>query len=231
MMTTHFADEAPLVDAAKTGDREAFAVLASHYYRSIYHLALRITRNHEDAEDSCQEALMKAYCNMRVFQGKSRFYTWLVRIVMNEALMKLRKRRSARQVPLEEILQLDANTVVLGDLEDQHNDPEQRYAEVEFREALASAMDSLGPRLSAAFRLRSIEERSVQETAKMLGVSMSATKSRLMRARCRLRRRLRRIHPLDGDGSPQNQSAVPMVRRREKTPSATRFVARTERVA
>ncbi|MGH9470862.1 MAG: RNA polymerase sigma factor, partial [Terriglobia bacterium] len=74
-MTTHLADELPLVDAAKAGDAEAFSILANQYYRGIYHLALRITGNHEDAEDTSQEALLKAYRNMGVFQGKSRFYT------------------------------------------------------------------------------------------------------------------------------------------------------------
>lgn len=189
-MTTHLADELPLVDAAKAGDAEAFSILVNQYYRGIYHLALRITGNHEDAEDTSQEALMKAYRNMSVFQGKSRFYTWLVRITMNEALMKLRKRRSARQVSLEEILQADPNAPVLREADDWQHDPEKRYAEVEFQEALDLALESLGPRLSAAFQLRSEEELSVKEIANLLGVSISAVKSRLLRARCRLRRRL-----------------------------------------
>lgn len=194
-MTTHLADELLLVDAAKMGDAEAFSILANQYYRSIYRLALRITGNHEDAEDTSQEALLKAYRNMKVFEGKSRFYTWLVRIVMNEALMKLRKRRSAKIVSLDEVLQLDADTVVFREIEDWKHDPEKQYAEVEFQERLALALDSLGPKLSSAFQLRNVEDLSVKETAETLGLSMSAVKSRLMRARCRLRRRLRRIHP------------------------------------
>lgn len=190
-MTTHLTDELLLVDAAKMGDSEAFSALANQYYRSIYRLALRITGNREDAEDSSQDALLKAYRNMRVFQGKSRFYTWLVRIVMNEALMKLRKRRTAKVVSLDEVFLQDSDTVVYREIEDYKHDPERRYAEVELEETVASAMENLGPKLSSAFQLRDIEELSVQETADTLGLSRSAVKSRLMRARCRLRRSLR----------------------------------------
>ncbi|MGH9433032.1 MAG: RNA polymerase sigma factor [Terriglobia bacterium] len=194
-MTAHLANEPRLVDAAKMGDDEAFSILANQYYKNIYRLALRITGNHEDAEDTSQEALMKAYCNLRVFQGKSRFYTWLVRIVMNEALMKLRKRRSNRQVSLDEVVYLDADTTVPREIVDSQQDPEKRYAEVEFEETLAAALENLGPRLTAAFQLRNVEELSVKETADALGISMSAVKSRLLRARCRLRLRLKRVHP------------------------------------
>src|ERR1051326_6119092 len=97
-MAKHLADESNLVLAAKSGSREAFAILTSQYYQNIYRLALRITRNREDAEDAIQESLLKAYCKLGQFQGSSRFYTWLARIAMNEALMRLRKKRSDRQV-------------------------------------------------------------------------------------------------------------------------------------
>src|ERR1700681_2666963 len=107
MMATHLSGETELVAAARSGDAEAFGLLIGHYYRNVFHLALRITRNHEDAEDVLQEASLKAYRNLKQFQGNSRFYTWLVRITMNEALMKLRKRRSDRQVPLDEVASHD----------------------------------------------------------------------------------------------------------------------------
>jgi RNA polymerase sigma-70 factor (ECF subfamily) len=193
-MTTHLANEMTLVDAAKRGDDRAFAVLANQYYRNIYRLALRITGNREDAEDSSQEAMLKAYRKMRVFQGKSRFYTWLVRIVMNEALMKLRRRHSGKMVSLDEVLFLDPDVCLPREIDDGRQDPEEYYANLELRETLLSALEALGPKLSSAFKLRSLDDLTVQETADALGLSKAAAKSRLTRARRRLRRRLRNIH-------------------------------------
>src|SRR5215831_11429203 len=103
-MAMHLANEPALLSAARHGNNEAFSVLVQQYHSNIYRLAFKITQNHEDAEDSLQEALLKAYCNLKSFQGGSRFYTWLVRITMNEALMKLRKRHSDRQLSLEDVI-------------------------------------------------------------------------------------------------------------------------------
>src|SRR5580704_4804622 len=94
-------DESLLVDKAKAGDQQAFTDLVSRYQRKIYRLAKNITRNDEDAEDVLQEAFLKAYEHLDGFEGNSRFYTWIVRIAVNEALMKLRKRKGDRTVPLD----------------------------------------------------------------------------------------------------------------------------------
>jgi RNA polymerase sigma-70 factor (ECF subfamily) len=196
-MAMHLADEAELVLAARSGDGEAFGTLLDHYYPNMLRLVGRITRNSEDAEDVLQEALFKAYCNLNQFQGNSRFYTWLVRISINEALMKLRKRRAQPQVSLEEVVQSDRGAV---QLEDRSSDPEKFYAERELRETLEHALESLSPRLCAAFVLRNVEGRSMRETAAMLGLSASAVKSRVVRARSRLRRRLRKILPHGASG-------------------------------
>ena len=189
-MAIHLADEAALVSAAQKGDGEAFSVLVNQYDRNVYRLALRITGNREDAEDSLQDALLKAYCNLKRFQGQSRFYTWLVRITMNEALMRLRRRRSDRQLPLE-TLHVSEDGVAPRQLEDQSPDPEKLYAEVELHEALDRALESISPRLSYAFLLQSVGDYTVKETAETLGLSVAAVKSRLARARFRLRQRLR----------------------------------------
>jgi RNA polymerase sigma-70 factor, ECF subfamily len=190
-MATHLPNEANLVVAAKSGSGEAFAILINQYYRNIYRLTLRITGNHEDAEDALQETLLKAYRKLEQFQGSSRFYTWLVRIAMNEALMRLRKRRSDRQLSLDELVQLDGDSAP-REIEDWSEDPERSYAESELRETLERALEALGPRLCTAFLLRNVEDLSLKDTARILGLSMSAAKSRLVRARSRLRRRLRR---------------------------------------
>jgi RNA polymerase sigma-70 factor (ECF subfamily) len=190
-MAMHLPDEPKLVTAAKLGSNEAFSILVNQYHHNIYHLALRITGNREDAEDAIQETLLKAYCKLDQFHGTSRFYTWLVRIAVNEALMRLRKRRSSRQVSLDELVHLDGDSVP-REIEDWSEDPERYYAEAELRQILDRALQQLGPRLCAAFLLRNANDHSLKETAKMLGLSVSAAKSRLVRARSRLRRRLKR---------------------------------------
>jgi len=190
-MTTHLADEATLVAAARMGSHEAFSVLINQYQRNIYRLAFRITGNHEDAEDTLQEALLKAYCNLKQFQGNSRFYTWLVRIAVNEALMKVRKRKTDRfrQVSLDELTQFHG-VQLPREIEDTSDNPEKHCAEMELQELLAR---TLSPRLGQAFLLRNAENFSVKETAKILGLSVSAVKSRLTRARSRLRQRVKTV--------------------------------------
>jgi RNA polymerase sigma-70 factor, ECF subfamily len=202
-MAVHLVDEPGLVLAAKTGDDEAFRILCNHYYPNIFRLVVRMTRNNEDAEDVLQEALLKAYCNLQQFRGNSQFYTWLVRITMNEALMKLRKKRYT-QIPLEEVVETGRGAV-RRELEDRSNDPERYYAEQELRETLAQAFESLSPRLCAAFVLRNVEEMSMRETAAVLGLSASAVKSRVVRARSRLRKRLRKIFVARAPGRPALQ--------------------------
>jgi len=109
-------DEAQLVSAAKSGDIPAFEELVNRYERKIFRLGMNITQNREDAEDVMQEAFLKSYTHLDRFQGDSRFYTWLVRIAVNEALMKLRKRRP-NQVSLDEPL-TDGEDSVFREIED-----------------------------------------------------------------------------------------------------------------
>jgi RNA polymerase sigma-70 factor (ECF subfamily) len=190
-MATHLADEATLVTAARMGSHEAFSILINQYQRNIYGLAFRFTGNREDAEDTLQEALLKAYCNLKQFQGNSRFYTWLVRIAVNEALMKIRKRRTDRfrQVSLDELTQFHG-VQLPREIEDTSDNPEKHCAKLEFQELLAR---TLSPRLGQALLLRNAENFSVKETAKILGLSVSAVKSRLARARSRLRQKVKTV--------------------------------------
>lgn len=202
-MAIHLINEPELVLAAKSGDDEAFRILCNHYYPNIFRLVVRMTRNSEDAEDVLQEALLKAYCHLREFRGNSQFYTWLVRITMNEALMNLRKRRYTA-VPLQEVVETEKGAV-RRELEDRTNDPERYYAEQELRETLAQALKGLSPRLCAAFVLRNVEEMSMRETAAVLGLSASAVKSRVVRARSRLRKRLRKMFLARAASRPESQ--------------------------
>jgi RNA polymerase sigma-70 factor, ECF subfamily len=183
-------DEPLLVAAAKAGDDAAFEELVNRYERKIFRLTMNITGNCEDAQDAAQDAFLKAYTHLDGFHGDSRFYTWLVRIAANEALMRLRKRRPG-QFSLDE--PVDGETDLLPrELEDWRPSPEQDYAQVEMQAILASVIEKLDPNLRIVFVLRDREELSTQETADALGISVSAVKARLLRGRLQLREKLNR---------------------------------------
>lgn len=181
-------DEHLLVAAAKRGDTQAFEELVNRYEAKIFRLTMNITRNHEDAEDAMQDAFLKSYAHLKDFQEDSRFYTWLVRIAANEALMRLRKRRG-NQFSLDETVEGEED-LVPRELEDWGPSPEQRFAQTEMHEILSDAIDKLEPDFRVVFVLRDVEELSTQETADALGISVPAVKSRLLRARLKLRQKL-----------------------------------------
>src|SRR5579864_2571377 len=189
-------DEHLLVAAAKSGDAAAFEELVNRYERKIFRLTMNITRNREDAEDSMQDAFMKAYSHLGGFQEDSRFYTWLVRIAANEALMRLRKRRP-NQFSLDEPIEGDED-LMPRELQDWGPGPEQRFAQTEMREILSSVIEELEPEYRAVFVLRDIEELSTEDAAVALGISVPAVKSRLLRARLKLREKLNRYFQQGG---------------------------------
>lgn len=182
-------DESSLLARARAGDGDAFSDLVKRYERRIYRLAKNITRHDEDAEDVLQEAFLKAYEHLNRFQGNSAFYTWLVRIAVNEALMKLRKRKSDRTVPLDEPIDLGED-IMQREIAVWEDNPEQRYSQEEMQKILDDAVDGLKPDFRTVFVLRDIEELSTEETAETLGISVPAVKSRLLRARLALREKL-----------------------------------------
>src|SRR5580700_6715885 len=183
-------DEHLLVAAAKRGDVHAFEELVSRYEAKIFRLTMNITRNREDAEDAMQDAFLKSYSHLKNFHEDSRFYTWLVRIAANEALMRLRKRRP-NQFSLDEPIEGDDN-LIPQEIEDWGPSPEQRFAQTEMHEILSNVIDTLEPDFRVVFVLRDIEELSTEETANTLGISVPAVKSRLLRARLKLRQKLNR---------------------------------------
>jgi RNA polymerase sigma-70 factor (ECF subfamily) len=191
-------DEAGLVAKAKAGDSGAFSALVEHYERRVFRMAKQITQNEEDAEDVLQETFLKAYSHLEDFQGNSKFYTWLVRIAVNEALMKLRKRRSDKTVPLDDPIDTGED-VVVREIAVWEDDPEQRYSREELGAILDDAIQSLKPAYRTVFVLRDIEELSIEETAEALGLSISAVKSRLLRARLQLREKLTRLFKRKGN--------------------------------
>lgn len=191
-------EELDLVTRARNGDTEAFNDLVRRYERKIYRLAKNITQNDEDAEDILQDTFLKAYEHLGDFQGNSKFYTWLVRIGVNEALMKLRKRKSDRTVPLDEPVDTGEETVV-REIAVWDEDPEQKYSQEELAQILNDSVQSLKPAFRTVFILRDIEELSTEETAQTLNISVPAVKSRLLRARLQLREKLTRFFKRKGD--------------------------------
>src|ERR671923_1447550 len=183
------SDELALVQAAKGGDVGAFEELVRRYDRNVFRIAQHITQNREDAEDVVQDAFLKAYSNLEQFQGQSKFYTWLVRIAVNEALMKLRRRRPERMVSLDEDVKTEDDSIP-REVADWSPNPEQLYNQSELRDILSRTIQGLPPSFRTVFALRDMEGLSTEETAEALELSIPAVKSRLLRARLQLRDKL-----------------------------------------
>ena len=183
-MSTTNSDGA-LVTATKCGDMQAFERLVLRYEPKVLAIAQRITHNHEDAEDVAQESFHKAYLHLDAFQERSRFSTWLIRIVMNEAYMLLRRRRRVLKLSPENADDKpeSASTAFV----DQRPSPEESCWHRERTELLTAAINRLGPTIRRTMLLHDIEERSVSETAQILGTSISAVKGRVFHGRQRLR--------------------------------------------
>jgi RNA polymerase sigma-70 factor, ECF subfamily len=191
-------DESVLVSQARQGDTRAFGELVRRYEGKIFRLAQHVTNNREDAEDVLQETFMKAYEHLDQFKGDSKFYTWIVRIAVNQALMKLRRRKTDKSVSLDEQIDTGEDTIV-REIAAWDEDPEQRFSRDELGGILDHAVDSLEPAYRSVFVLRDVEELSTEETAEALGLSIPAVKSRLLRARLQLREKLTRYFKRKGD--------------------------------
>jgi len=165
-----------LVAAAKHGEDGAFEMLVRRYKARILSLALRITRNREDAQDVTQQSFQNAFVHLQKFQGKSSFSTWLTRIAINEALMCLRKNRVLQVVSLEEV------GCEHGSILSACANPEETYIRREKELILSSVIDKLPPILQTAVRLY-LDDRSVEEVGQALGVRIPTAKARLFRGR------------------------------------------------
>jgi len=193
--------EWPLVERARQGDAEAFAELVNLYARNIFRLARHITQNEADAEDVLQETFLKAFAGLEKFRGQSKFYTWLVRIAVNESLMKIRRRKADKIVSLDEPVDT-AEDLVPREIAAWDENPEQKYGRAELNAILTRVIDTLKPAFRAVFLLRDVEELSTEETAEALQISVPAVKSRLLRARLELREKLNRIFRKHGNHAP-----------------------------
>jgi len=188
--------EEHLVSAAKRGQQAAFAELFERHAKRIFHTAFRITRNREDAQDALQDSFLSAFVHLRKFDGRSSFTTWLTRIAINAALMKIRKNRAYREVSMEEPVDVGEKRPRY-ELADGAPNPEERCAQRERERIVTAAVRELRPAIRQAVEIRQLQECSVNETAQTLGISVAATKGRLFQARAALRKasRLRIMGP------------------------------------
>lgn len=183
-------DDETLVAAARNGSPAAFEKLVERYKCRVFRVARTFTQNLEDAEEIMQDAFVQAFRNLSYFRGDSRFYTWLVRITINAGLMKLRRRR-LHLLSIDDHLDGD-DSVLLRALRDCGPTPEHRYFQQELRNILAASIGQLRPVYRTVFELRDIKGFSTEETSRALNISLTAVKSRLLRARLQLRRDIAR---------------------------------------
>jgi len=185
------SDDSDLVHASKNGDAAAFEQLVKRYERRLLRTSQTITRNREDSEDAVQEALLKVFRNLAEFREDSQFSTWLIRITVNQSLMKLRKQRTYKEVSLDEGFESNGEVLPL-DVPDRAPSPEQLCWASELRVILVRTVEELRPLLRTVFLLRDVEGLSIEQTAQVLNLSQAAVKARLWRVRLHLRERLNR---------------------------------------
>lgn len=179
-------EDLDLVHAAQSGDISAFDQLVRRYDQKLFRIAQTITHNREDSQDAVQETFLSVFQHLEAFRESAGFSTWLIRIVVNQSLMKLRKRNRTKEISLDERLQPDGETVPI-DIADWVPNPEERYQVAELRAILARALEALRPNDRTIFVLRDIEGLSIEQAAEVLSLTCASVKSRLFRARLQLR--------------------------------------------
>jgi RNA polymerase sigma-70 factor, ECF subfamily len=178
--------EQRLIQRIRDGEHEAFYELIRPYERRVYAAAFALLRNDADADDCAQEAVLKAFKNIRQFRAEAKFSTWLIQIAVNEARMRRRKERADITEPIEQVKAGD-DTYTPRDFADWREIPSEALERKEVREKLGEALGSLGQIYREVFVLRDMEQLSTEETAKVLGISTASVKTRLLRARLMLR--------------------------------------------
>jgi RNA polymerase sigma-70 factor (ECF subfamily) len=179
--------EKQLIAAAKSGRRIPFGELCERHKKQVFCVTRRIMRNREDAEDAVQDCFLSAFVHLKDFDGRSRFVTWLTRIAINAALMKLRKNRRVREVPIDEPNPW-SEPVAQREFRCDAPDPEESCSLRERKRIVKSAISGLRPRARNIVELVHLQEHSLRETAQILGISTVAAKSRIFHARAALHR-------------------------------------------
>jgi RNA polymerase sigma-70 factor (ECF subfamily) len=189
-VSTPERDESGLIERICLGEKELFHDLVRPYEKRVYLAVLAVLGNEPEAEDAAQEAMIKAFRNLRSFRGEARFGTWLISIALNEARSRLRKSRRMQTESLDEQAELHEGDFTPALLTDWREIPSETLERSELRATLQSAVGELPPIYREVFTLRDLEELNVEETAKILGVTANVVKVRLHRARMLLQKRL-----------------------------------------
>lgn len=185
-----------LVGLCQKGEDGAFAELMSRHQTAAMKLALSILRDKQDAEDEVQNSFWKAYEHIAQFQQDAKFSTWFTRIVVNQCLMRLRKARRAKFYYLDDRQVGDESATM--ELKDNSHSPEQTLGQMEVSHVLHAEIQRIPPLLRHVFLLRDVQQKPMPEVAELLGISVAAAKSRLLRARAELRNRMKRHHGQTG---------------------------------
>ena len=185
-----------LVGLCQKGEDGAFAELMGRHQATAMKLALSILRDKQDAEDEVQNSFWKAYEHIAQFQQDAKFSTWFTRIVVNQCLMRLRKARRAKFYYLDD--RPVGEEAVTLELKDNRHSPEQTLGQMEVSNVLHAEIQRIPPLLRHVFLLRDVQQKPMPEVAELLGISVAAAKSRLLRARAELRNRMRRHHGQTG---------------------------------
>ena len=179
-------NEGALIERIRNGERELFYELIRPYERRVYAAAFAILRNEADAEEAAQEAVLKAFRNIKQFRSEAKFSTWLIQIAINEARMRRRKNHPELIEPIAD-RQDESGDYVPRDFADWREIPSETLGRKEVRERLAEALASLGQIYRDVFILRDMQHLSIEETASTLKISTASVKTRLLRARLMLR--------------------------------------------
>jgi len=177
-----------LVAAARSGEHMAFSELWNRHSKKVFNTMYRITRNRQDAEDALQDAFLKAFVHLKNFDGRSSFSTWLTRIAINSALMILRRKRAHPEISMDGAV--DGDAWQHWEVADRRVNTEEHYARSERERHLKRAIHRLRPALRTIVEIQQVQDGSIKEIAEIAGISVAATKSRLLRARTVLRRSL-----------------------------------------
>jgi RNA polymerase sigma-70 factor (ECF subfamily) len=183
--------EDKLIRASQRGDVQALNTLFRRHHKSLFHSALGVIGNHEDAEDALQDGLLSAFRGLKSFEGRSQFSTWLTRIVINAALMRRRSMAARSATALVELQKTD-EILTTARMVSKGLTPEQLLARMEKLQVFKTHIEELSPMLRTVFVLRVMRECTTDETAKILSVSENTVKARLWRARRKLAKRLTR---------------------------------------
>lgn len=190
-MVTKRKSDLELIEEFRAGEQTSFEELLSRYSNKVFSLASRLTRNAEDAEEVLQDVFVTVHRKIASFEGKSSFSSWLYRVTVNAAFMKLRKRRQDLSVPLEDVVQQSYSVAAL-------KSPESAFVDAQsirnqMLEALESAIRKLPDDYRPVFILRDVDGLTSREVSKILDLTVPAVKSRLHRSRLMLRRKLTRF--------------------------------------